>query len=527
MSDSDSEHKPADDRPQSGISAGGSGDASGGSIHHDPGSGKVNAEGGPGGMTPGNPDGGSKAASGGSVADRHLWEFAWVRDLLVLALAALLLWLIYAASAVFTPVLVGLALAYVFNPVVTFCGRYGLPRWLTSLSVLLVSLVILAGALLYLTPKAIGQVGDLFQNVPGQVRRVADRYDWKLDDNLQELRRTLERTVRQTIGLLDDAVDLPPEELPESPPEVPSDANAETSPDRSGDDASERAQDDPEEAGADRPDGSDIDEENGAPEEEGLPVESRAEVQAGPGPPAGRVGSLSIDYQALAQGGWQATRWLVARLWEVVGFFTWLFLFALLASASFFFFSWHLPEMGRHLDPLLPPGQREVIWRMIERMDRAVSAWFRGRLLQSLVVGVLLSVGWWAVGVPYWLLLGVLGGVLNLIPYAAGIAWPLAVGLMWINSVGTEEPTSLLWILLAPSVVYWVAQTIDGSVMEPLVQGKATELNWLVVLVSVMAGGALFGFIGLILAIPVMACVKIVWQEWLNPRLTAYLQTID
>ncbi|MCC5828742.1 MAG: AI-2E family transporter [Phycisphaeraceae bacterium] len=420
------------------------------------------------------------------IAERHLWQFAWIRDLMVLLLLALILMLMLAASTVVTPVLVGLALAYVFNPLVTFLYRKRVPRWLASLSILLIALLFGAALLLYVTPKAIGQVAELVRNVPGQVQRLSDRYDWRLEERLDGVRDSLESTLRGTLGLVGQA-----------------DAVAQPPPEAMADDPEDR---DPEARPAD---------------EHGEEPDPDARVRSQTGTP-----QWEVDYQQLAEGGWLATRWVMSRLLEILGFFTWLFISLLLVAASFIYFSWHLPELGNQLDPLLPPRQRDLIWRMIGRMDRAVSAWLRGRLLQSLVVAVLLSLGWWLVGVPYWLVLGILGGVLNLIPYAAGIAWPLAVGLTWVSAVGTEEPPSLLWIILAPTIVYLIAQFVDGSVMEPLVQGKATELNWLVVLVAVMIGGAVFGFIGLILAIPVTACIKILWQEWLRPRLLEYVQGI-
>jgi predicted PurR-regulated permease PerM len=157
-------------------------------------------------------------------------------------------------------------------------------------------------------------------------------------------------------------------------------------------------------------------------------------------------------------------------------------------------------------------------------MDRSVSAFIRGRLIQSFVIAIVLCVGWGAVGVPYFLLLGLAGGLLNLIPYAAIITWPLAITLAWIDRVAGGGGFSFWWVLFWPTIVYVVAQSLDGWVIEPLVQGKATDLDPLAILLAVLIGGSLLGLFGMILAIPTAACVKILMQEVILPRVRTWAE---
>ena len=131
---------------------------------------------------------------------------------------------------------------------------------------------------------------------------------------------------------------------------------------------------------------------------------------------------------------------------------------------------------------------------------------------------LVLSIGWWAVGVPYWLLLGMGSGLLNLVPFAAVVGWVAATGLALVDHLSGGG--GFTWMVLVwPTVVYAVAQMVDGWVVEPIVQGRATDLDPLTVLLAVLIGGSLFGLMGLILAIPLTACGKIVAQEWVLPRL--------
>lgn len=204
---------------------------------------------------------------------------------------------------------------------------------------------------------------------------------------------------------------------------------------------------------------------------------------------------------------------------SAISFTGYLVLLTVLTSFCFFFFSWKFDHIIAWFDQLIPADNRQRMLHIIGRMDRSVSAFIRGRLIQSLVMMTLLSIGWWITGVPYFLLLGVISGLLNLVPYAAVVGYVAAVLLAVIDAIGEG---SFSWlIVLLPSLVYFAVQLIDGWVVEPLVQGKATDLDPLSVLLVVLIGGSLAGLLGLILAIPAAACIKILVQELIIPKLRA------
>ncbi|MEM9108465.1 MAG: AI-2E family transporter [Planctomycetota bacterium] len=198
-------------------------------------------------------------------------------------------------------------------------------------------------------------------------------------------------------------------------------------------------------------------------------------------------------------------------------------IFLLVTAFCFFIFSWKLEALKAWFGEFIPRPYREETLRILVMMDDTVSAIIRGRLIQSLVVMVVLSLGWWIAGVPYWLLLGVLGGALNLLPYAAILSWPLAVILTVVDSA-SGGGMAILWAIVWPTVVYMIAQALDGWVIEPLVQGQATGMDALTVLLVVLAGGALLGILGVVLAVPVAACIKILSQELLLPKARAFAE---
>ena len=153
-------------------------------------------------------------------------------------------------------------------------------------------------------------------------------------------------------------------------------------------------------------------------------------------------------------------------------------------------------------------------------MDHAVSGFFRGRLTIALASAVLYSAGWALTGIRYWFLLGLITGILTIIPYASLIGWPLAILLKYLDGFSSENGSfDLMTIVVWPSVAYLVVQFIESWLLTPWVQSQSMEMNAVTVLIVVFIGGALGGFYGLLLAIPLAACIKILVQELVLPRL--------
>lgn len=207
------------------------------------------------------------------------------------------------------------------------------------------------------------------------------------------------------------------------------------------------------------------------------------------------------------------------------GYVSYAAIFILVAAFCFFIFSWKLEELKAWFSDFIPKPYRKETHRILGLMDNTVSAIVRGRLVQSFVVMIVLTAGWWMAEVPYFLLLGVLGGALNLLPFAAVLSWPLAVILAVVEvASGGGTGMAIFMAVVWPTVVYVIAQSLDGWVIEPWVQGKATGMDALTVLLVVLAGGALLGLLGVVLAVPVAACIKILSQEILLPKARAFAE---
>ena len=143
---------------------------------------------------------------------------------------------------------------------------------------------------------------------------------------------------------------------------------------------------------------------------------------------------------------------------------------------------------------LVPAGKRSLAIEAIAESERALRLWLRGQLIAMVVVGLLTGVGLWYLGMPSALTLGILAGILEFIPFAGPILSMVPAVLLAL----AVSPDLALWVVL----LYFAVQQFEGYVLTPLVQQYAVDLPGVILLFSLIAFGALFGTLGVILAAP-------------------------
>ena len=190
----------------------------------------------------------------------------------------------------------------------------------------------------------------------------------------------------------------------------------------------------------------------------------------------------------------------------------------------FFFFSLWFPEMVEFAKGIVPHRGKHDTFALLEKMDAAVAGFVRGRIVIAFIMAVLLAIGWLIVGVPYAILLGIGVGILCSVPFLGLVGIPITIGLLFLEQLGIPEAQRMAWwgVLLWPTLVFAIVQAIDGWLLTPLIAGKATNLDPVTIFVAVLAGGSVLGAYGMLLAIPVAACVKISIQERLLPKIHAW-----
>jgi predicted PurR-regulated permease PerM len=216
---------------------------------------------------------------------------------------------------------------------------------------------------------------------------------------------------------------------------------------------------------------------------------------------------------ALARGGLEAA-WTALMMILEVGFLV------VLIPFYFFFFSLWYPHVVRFVRNLIPETKRERTLDLLGKMDLAVAGFVRGRIVISIIMGAMLAIGWLIVGVPYSIILGIVTGLFCAVPYLGLVGVPVAVLLLLLEQYGlkTDERMALWAILIWPVAVFVIVQLIEGYVLIPAIAGKATNLDPVTILVAVLAGASVMGIYGMLLAIPLAACAKILIMEIVMPK---------
>lgn len=231
------------------------------------------------------------------------------------------------------------------------------------------------------------------------------------------------------------------------------------------------------------------------------------------------VGTLKKDPMSILGPLLTGTGQAFGLLGSVIGSTLNITLVLVLVPIFFILFAMNFDRITSRLMTLIPPTARPRAIDVLNRIDRAVSGFFQGRLLVGLASAALYSLGWALADVPYWALLGIATGILTIIPYASAVGWPLAVLLKYLDVLASpNDDAGWLAIVVWPSVTYLAVQFIESWVLTPWIQSQSLDLSVPTVMIVVLIGGAVGGFFGLLLAIPVAAGAKILLEEYVLPE---------
>jgi predicted PurR-regulated permease PerM len=152
---------------------------------------------------------------------------------------------------------------------------------------------------------------------------------------------------------------------------------------------------------------------------------------------------------------------------------------------------------------LTPPRHREEAIYVASAVTTALGSFVRGQLLVAFIVGLASSVGLWLLGIPFWLIIGIVAGILNLIPFAGPVVGGALAAFVALldGSVGK----ALLAIL-----IFTLIQQVDNHVITPLVQRARVQLSPMVIVLALIVGGSLAGLLGVLVAVPLTAAFRIV-----------------
>ena len=176
-----------------------------------------------------------------------------------------------------------------------------------------------------------------------------------------------------------------------------------------------------------------------------------------------------------------------------------------------FFLLTSLNRMWSSLEErLIPYDYREQFLRILKKVHRSLSAFFRGRLLICLMIGTMAWVGLLFLGVPFAFFFGFAIGFSTIVPLLGLVFLLPAMFFYGLAGAGWEQHLILI-------VFYMVLQGLEMLILTPFILGKEVELHPMVLVLSILTSGYLFGGIGVVLAVPIASTAKILLEEFIFP----------
>ncbi len=171
-----------------------------------------------------------------------------------------------------------------------------------------------------------------------------------------------------------------------------------------------------------------------------------------------------------------------------------------------FMMIFYKPLLLEFISKLFKKGDHAVVVEVLTETKGLIQSYLLGLLIEAVLVAILNSVALLILGIPYAILLGVIGALLNVIPYIGGI---IAVALPMLLALATKEPVNALYVLIA----YMIVQFIDNNFFVPKIVASKVKINALISIIVVLVGNAIWGIPGMFLSIPITAIIKVIFDR--------------
>ena len=173
--------------------------------------------------------------------------------------------------------------------------------------------------------------------------------------------------------------------------------------------------------------------------------------------------------------------------------------------------------MIARIESWLPRRSASTLRALGRDMDRVLAAWLRGQLICCAILALIYAAGLQLVGLELGLTVGLVTGVLSFIPYIGSLTGFIAAMLLAVGQYGNWTGVAMV------ALVFLVGQIVEGYIIYPRLLGDRVELHAVWVIFALFAGGVAFGFLGVLLAVPIAAATGVVARYWLRRYLESPL----
>lgn len=160
---------------------------------------------------------------------------------------------------------------------------------------------------------------------------------------------------------------------------------------------------------------------------------------------------------------------------------------------------------------LTPPNHRREVAYVSGEVGTALGSFVRGQLLVAVIVGIGSSIGMWAIDLPFWLIVGIVAGFLNMVPFLGPIVGGALAALVALLNGD-------LWQAIWAVLIMILVQQIDNHLITPAIQRARVNLSPLAIVLALIIGGAVAGILGVLVAIPATAAIRIVVGHFWRTR---------
>ncbi|MEM9831685.1 MAG: AI-2E family transporter [Bacteroidota bacterium] len=197
-----------------------------------------------------------------------------------------------------------------------------------------------------------------------------------------------------------------------------------------------------------------------------------------------------------------STSFLTSTLSATAGFFTAFFLCIL----SLFFFLYYRKFFVAFMYRLFPISKHEIVGTTVVKVEKVVQSYILGLLTVILIIGILNIVGLMVLGIEHAVFFGALAAVLTVIPYIGVFIGSL---LPILFALATKDS---LWYPVGVAILFWAVQFLEGNFITPNIVGGRVSINPFASILALFFGGMIWGAIGMILSIPILAIIKVICE---------------
>ncbi len=214
------------------------------------------------------------------------------------------------------------------------------------------------------------------------------------------------------------------------------------------------------------------------------------------------------EWVKMIEEGLSASRQVITgSLTLIMSLFSWIIVFLYVV-----FIMIDYEKISAGFSRMVMPKYRRIVFKIGRDVKNSMNHYFRGQALVSFIVGILFSIGFLIIGLPMAVVLGMFIGLLNMVPYLQLISLiPTTLICIVVSVSGVTAFWTLFWEAIA---VYCIVQAIQDLILTPKIIGKAMSLNPALIFLSLSVWGTLFGFIGLIIAIPLTTLLLAYYDEY-------------